>query len=203
MTDFLTAGNARLMRILIGGPSEWSSQREISDKAEVAAPQVNLVLKNLAFHRLVERRTRGVKVNRPAVRRFFGGLRKARLSPIVEVEAEVTHKEIGADGIRAVLALFTAANIHAPFELRKTIDVIFPTGKARAFAKGVERKGGSVIVRVFEDSLDSIETSSTSDGVATSPLQTIVDLDSVPEGERFAKFLASNVGLRRDLWPST
>lgn len=191
------------MLALIGGPETWSSQRAISNKARVAPPQVNAVLRGLAFHRLVEVLSRGVKVDRPGVRTFFSGMRKARLSPVVEVEAEVTPREIQADGSNAIFGLFTAANIHAPFELRKTIDVIVPPGKARAFGKSVQEPGGSVTIRVFEDSLDSLETADTSDGVATSPLQTIVDIASVPGGERFARFLASNVGLRRDLWPST
>jgi DNA-binding CsgD family transcriptional regulator len=201
MADFLSPTNARLLRLLIQGPDLWESQRQIADAADLTPPQVNVVLHHLQFQRLAKIRSEGVLIDRHALQEFFVNLRRTRLAPVAEVRAEKTAAELQADGGRAVLGLFTAANLHAPFENRNAIDVIVPPGTGRGFAAGVRQAEGTVTVRVFEDSLKSLETARRPEGVLTSPLQTILDLKAVPEGSRFARFLASNAGLRGSLWP--
>lgn len=200
MADFLSPTNARLIRTLIDGPDRWDSQKRIADAAGLAAPQVNVVLHHLQFQRLVKIEGRSVLVDRGALQAFFVNLRRTRLAPVAEVPAERTAGELGADGRHAVLGLFTAANLHAPFELRKTIDVFVPPSTGRRFAARVQDPRGTVSVRVFEDSLTALGTVRRPEGVVTSPLQTILDLQAVPEGGRFARFLVSNAGLRGSLW---
>lgn len=200
MTDFLSPTNARLVRVLLNGPDLWDSQRRIADEAELAPPQVNVVLHHLAFQGLVRIENDGVHVSRQGLQQFFVNLRRTRLFPVAEVPAEKSPSELGADGHRAVFGLFTAANLHAPFELRKTIDVIVPSAMGRQFAASVRDPRGTVTVRVFADALQGLETVRRPEGVVTSPLQTILDLKAVPGGSRFARFLASNVGLRGSLW---
>lgn len=177
------------------------SQKAIAEQARLTPPQVNTVLHRLAFQGLVQIDKEGVTVRRQAIQNFFVTLRRTRLSPVTEFTAERTPEELGADGKRAVLGLFTAANLHAPFEHRNTIDVILPPGQGRQFAASMKDAQGTVPVRVFEDSLKGLETTKCREGVVTSPLQTILDLQGVPDGGRFARFLASNAGLRGSLWP--
>lgn len=161
---------------------------------------MNVVLHHLKFQGLVRIEPQGVLVDRGALQRFFVNLRRTRLAPVAEVPAERTAAELGADGRNAVLGLFTAANLHAPFELRRTIDVFVPPGMGRRFAARVRHPTGTVRVRAFEDSLKALDTVRLADGVVTSPLQTILDLQAVPGGNRFARFVASSEGLRGSLW---
>lgn len=169
--------------------------RALGTTASSVAPWAH----RLAFHRVLQDSSEGLRFDEDRFLSYLTSLRVATLQPEPEFVTPVSADDaLGRlRGFANVTCMFTAGNSWAFFEPRRDLHVYVDRSSLPQLRAALPRSrrpaANEMRVQVYVESLDQIPHQDRQGHPVTTPLFTTVDLRAHPEGGAHAEFLRRNL----------
>ncbi len=163
------------------------------EAAEVSTSTLYRILGFYAYHRALDYAGTPLRADKKKIIALAGGLRADRAVPDTVIKQgpslPETHRRLDADGIRHVFGFASAANLLSYFEPAGITSIYLAPGSKKKAKRILERKGRETI-HVHVEDMARIKAETTAEEYPiTSPVRTLIDLTTDPNGGAHAAFL--------------